>query len=60
MWRRLWTCSPPIYQNHLIPGTDIYVFTNTSTDEKVRHLADILRFLRLPSTLFEVTKHRKS
>jgi hypothetical protein len=47
------------YQNHLIPGTDIYVLTQTSTDEKVKHLKDILTFLRLPSTLFEVKKHLK-
>jgi restriction system protein len=48
------------YQNHLIPGTDLYVLTQTSTDEKVKQLKDMLTFLKLPSTLFEVKKHHKS
>jgi hypothetical protein len=47
------------YQNHLIPGTDLYVFTNTSTDEKVKHLNEIVRFLRMPASFIEVTKHLK-
>lgn len=48
------------YQNHLIPGTDLYVLTQTSTDEKVKQLKYMLTFLKLPSTLFEVKKHLKS
>lgn len=49
-----------VYGNHLIPGTDLYVLTHSSTDQKIQDLKALLVFLKMPPALFEITKHRKS
>lgn len=48
------------YGHHPLPGTDLYVLTHSSTDQKIKDLNALLTFLKLPAGLFEISKHRKS
>jgi hypothetical protein len=47
------------YTSQPIPGANMHVLTNTSTQEKIEALDAIPGVLGLPGTLFEVRKHPK-
>jgi hypothetical protein len=49
-----------VYGNHRLPGTDYFVLTHSSTDQKIKDIKKLLEHLNLQSKLFEITKHRKS
>ncbi len=49
-----------IYSHQPFPGTKLFVRTHSSTDEKVRDLQDLMKFLKQPATLLEIKKHLKS
>lgn len=52
--------SGAVYSHQELPGTDLFVRTHSSTDEKIADLKALLSHLGQPSKLFEITKHRKS
>jgi hypothetical protein len=49
-----------VYGNHQLPGTDYFVLTHSSTDQKIKDIKKLLGHLNLQSKLFEITKQRKS
>lgn len=48
------------YGNHQISGTEYFVLTHSSTDQKIQDLKELVTYLKLPSPLFEIAKHRKN
>ena len=47
------------YAHHKIPNTSYYVLTHSETDQKVKDLKSIAKFLGYPATFLQIDKHGK-